>query len=480
MEHSTQRRTALPLWAQVLIALVLGVCVGALLNGPGQWGERAVHQQELKVAQYKLKQAERDGLPTAELTGAVEEARLLVSSVAAPGWSEALMAVCETAGQLFLRLIKWIVVPLIFCSIVKSIADLGDITRLRRIGWKTVLYYSVTTALAVLLGLVLVNLLKPGGAGLAALSAGAPEVAEAAPPTPRELLLRIVPTNPVEALATGDSLQIIFSAILFGIGLGILHHRSREGETSAAGTTIAVMGSIADVTILIIQWILRLLPLAVLCLMARAVGQAGLELIAQLAKYMLTVVLGLALHGYVVLLAIFVLFTRRNPLRFLSRISEALVTSFSTASSSATLPVTMDRCERRVGVSERIASFVLPLGATVNMDGTALYESVAAMFIAQAYGIELSLGQQVMVFLTATLAAIGAAGIPEAGLVTMALVLNAVGLPLEGIGIIVAVDRVLDMCRTSVNVLGDAVGATIIAHSEGELAPPSDDVKEAA
>lgn len=451
----------LQLYHLVLIALAAGIALGWAINGPGQWEQRIVHEREVKVGEYRIRAAERDGLQVepSDLE-AVQRAGESLSRLDTPRWSMVAMGLCGTMGDLFLRLIKMIVVPLIFFSIVHSVANLGDIARLSRIGLKTVIYYTTTTGLAVLLGLVLVNLIRPGVGGQL-FSSGAPEAAEMAPPTPTELLLRIVPTNPVQAMAETDSLQIIFFALCLGVALGVMGAK--------AHIAVRLSGILMDAMIVIVHWVLKLLPFAVLALMARAVGQAGISLIAQLAKYMTTVVVGLGIHGYLVLLSGLWLLARIKPWAFVKGIAAALVTSFSTASSSATLPITMEECEEKVGIGERITSFVCPLGATVNMDGTALYESVAAMFIAQAYGIELSLGQQVMVFLTATLAAVGAAGIPEAGLVTMAIVLNAVGLPLEGIGIIVAVDRVLDMCRTSVNVLGDCVGAAIVARSEGDI-----------
>jgi Na+/H+-dicarboxylate symporter len=455
-------RKGLQLYHWVAIALLLGVALGWAINGPGQWEQRVVYERQVNIAEYKIRQAEREGRePAPEALQDLAQAEAALEAAETPAWSSVTMEICRTAGQLFLRLIKMIVVPLIFFSIVYSVANLGDMARLSRIGWKTVLYYTCTTGMAVLLGLVLVNIIQPGVGANNLLSSGAPEAAEAGPPTPTELLLRIVPDNPIRAMAETDSLQIIFFALCLGVALGVMGKKAR--------VVVEIAEVLMDAMIVIVHWILKLLPFAVLALMARAVGQAGISLILQLAKYMLTVVLGLAIHGYVVLLAALWIFARIQPWRFVKGVAPALITSFSTASSSATLPITMEECENKVGIKERITSFVCPLGATINMDGTALYESVAAMFIAQAYGIELSLGEQVMVFLTATLAAIGAAGIPEAGLVTMAIVLRAVGLPLEGIGIIVAVDRVLDMCRTSVNVLGDCIGAAIVARSEGEL-----------
>jgi proton glutamate symport protein len=229
--------------------------------------------------------------------------------------------------------------------------------------------------------------------------------------------------------------------------------------------------SLNDAMMKMADWIIKLTPVGVFALLAAVVAQTGPSIFANLGKYMVTVLLGLAVHAAITLPLLLKFVGRVNPAHYVPQLAPALTTAFSTSSSSATLPVTIDCVEDRAGVSPRVSSFVLPIGATINMDGTALYESIAAVFIAQVYGIDLTIGQQVLVFLTATLAAIGAAGIPSAGLVTMAIVLNAVGLPLEGIGMILAVDRILDMCRTTVNVWGDAVGCAVVARLEGEPIP---------
>jgi solute carrier family 1 (neuronal/epithelial high affinity glutamate transporter), member 1 len=238
-----------------------------------------------------------------------------------------------------------------------------------------------------------------------------------------------------------------------------------------ADPLIGVFDSLNEAMLKMADWVIQLTPFGVFALLARVVIETGPSIFANLGKYMFTVLLGLAIHALVVLPLLLKYMGRTSPSRYFACVAPALTTAFSTASSSATLPLTMDCVESRAGLSKRVSSFVLPIGATINMDGTALYESVAAVFIAQAYGIDLSFPQQVVVFLTATLAAIGAAGIPSAGLVTMAIVLNAVGLPLEGIGMILAVDRLLDMCRTTVNVWGDTVGCAVVSRFEGEPIP---------
>lgn len=275
-----------------------------------------------------------------------------------------------------------------------------------------------------------------------------------------DILLEIVPTNLFQALASGDILPIIFFSLLLGTALTVIGERGAVVQRFFEGAFEAVLR--------IVDWIMWLAPLGVMALLATTVAEMGIDLFATLFKYVVTVLVGLAFHGVITLGVVLWTFGGIDPWRYAQQMARALMTAFSTDSSSATLPVTME-CVEQAGISNRVSSFVLPLGATVNMDGTALYEAVAAMFIAQVYGIDLSFSQQVVIFLTATLAAIGAAGVPSAGLVTMIIVLRSVGLPLEGIGILVGIDRLLDMCRTTVNVWGDAVGARIIARSEGEL-----------
>jgi Na+/H+-dicarboxylate symporter len=264
-------------------------------------------------------------------------------------------------------------------------------------------------------------------------------------------------------MANMEILPVIVFSLFFGAVLTTLGQRGRPLIDFFDGLN-EVMMKMADLVI-------KLTPIGVFALIGQVVAETGISIFANLGKYMMTVLLGLMVHACVTLPLLLRLFGRFSPKKFLGHVSPALTTAFSTASSSATLPLTLDCVTRRAGIPPRIGSFVLPLGATINMDGTALYESVAAVFIAQVYGIELAFYQQVLIFLTATLAAIGAAGIPSAGLVTMAIVLKAVGLPLEGIGMILAVDRILDMCRTTVNVWGDTVGCSVIARWQGEQLP---------
>jgi Na+/H+-dicarboxylate symporter len=305
-----------------------------------------------------------------------------------------------------------------------------------------------------------VNLIDPG-VGAVLQPAETPEVIlKEQPPTFINLLRNLIPTNPFDAIARTDMLQIIMFSLIFGIALNLLGQRGASLRR--------FLQEVLDVTMVVVHWILALLPLGVAFLLARALGLAGWDVISPLLRYMGAVLAGLLIHGLIVLPLILWVLGRCSPVRFFKGMSKAMLTAFSTSSSSATLPVTMECVENELNVPPRVSRFMLPVGATVNMDGTALYEAVAALFIAQVYGIELAFSQQVIVLFTASLAAIGAAGIPSAGLFTMVIVLQSVGLPVEGIGLILAVDRFLDMFRTMVNVEGDAAGAVIMARWEKE------------
>lgn len=362
-------------------------------------------------------------------------------------------------GDIFISLLKMIIVPLIMASMVTGIVSIGNIRKLGRIGIRTFAYYMATTLLAVTVGLVLVNLLKPGvGAELAAETAFEPGSHQV--PSVAKTILDIVPKNIFKAMADDKVLSVIFFSLLLGAAL------SSVGQ--AAKPIITFFDSLNTVMMKITDWIMRLAPLGVFALMAHTIGTTGLAVIRPLTLYIITVLAGLAIHACLTLPLLLMLFAKFSPFRFISHMFSAVATAFSTASSAATLPISMECLEKNTGISNKITSFVMPLGATINMDGTALYEAVAAMFIAQAYAIQLTFAQQLIIVLTATLASIGAAAIPSAGLVTMVIVLRAVGLPLEGIGMILAVDRILDMCRTAVNVWGDSCGTAVIARLEGE------------
>ena len=369
-------------------------------------------------------------------------------------------------GDVFLRGLNMVIVPLIFTSIMTGVASVGTAENLGRLGLKTMGYYLFSTLLAILTGFFFVQLIKPGVGADLGLQVPVEEIS-----TGKEsfgqTLINIVPANIIRAMAEAHMLSIIFFAILAGFFV------TRVGEKSRV-LLIDVTNAILDVIMKITLFVIKFTPLGVFSIIAKVLSQQILsgnqvgEIIGSMGVYFLTVLLGLTVQGFVTLPLLVKFLGRANPVKHMKNMSTVLLTAFSTSSSNATLPLTMETVERKNGVSNKISSFTLPLGATINMNGTALYECVAVMFIAQAYGIDLSLGQQLVVIFTALLAAIGSAGIPMAGLVMMAVVLNAVGLPLEGIGLILAVDRILDMFRTAINVYGDTCGAVIIAKSEGE------------
>lgn len=368
-------------------------------------------------------------------------------------------------GDLFLRGLLMIVIPLILSSLISGVTNIGTAEKLGRIALKTFVFYVLTTLLAIVTGLFLVNLLKPGvGADL-----GFSQKIESLESVERsfgDTLIHIVPTNIFKAFAENEMLATIFMAILIGYFIMKLTPRYRTILTDFFNATFELMMKIT-------MFVIRFAPLGIFAIVARIVSEQSdlVELFSRLGLYMIVVISGLAIHSLILLPLIILLLGRVNPLKHYRAISTPLLTAFTTASSNATLPLSMEAVEHTCGVSNRITSFTLPLGATINMNGTALYECVAVMFIAQAYGIHLTVVQQIVVVFTALLAAIGSAGVPMAGLVMMTIVLSAVSLPLEGIGLILAVDRILDMFRTTVNVLGDTCGAVIVARSEGEALP---------
>jgi len=414
----------LKIHTQILIAIVVGVVVGVVLNG---------HIERAHVAGEQIERAD----VVCKYAGSV-----------------------KLIGDLFIRLLEMLIVPLIMASMVTGVVSIGNVRSLGRIGFRTFAYYLATTLLAVAVGLVLVNVIAPG-AGVE-MPASQEETQEAThkPPTAGSIITDMVPENIVGAMAQSKFLSVIFFSLLLGVALSTVGEKARP--------LIELFDALNSVMLKITGWIMHLAPFGVCALMAYIVGNLGIDVIKDLAKYMATVVLGLGIHACVTLPILLFVFARYSPLRFFRHVFSAVATAFSTASSAATLPITMDCLEENAGISNKVTSFVIPLGATVNMDGTALYEAVAAMFIAQAYGIEMTLVQQIVIMLTATLASIGAAAIPSAGLFTMMIVLNTVGLPLEGLAMIWAVDRLLDMCRTAVNVWGDSCGTAIVAKLEGE------------
>lgn len=363
-------------------------------------------------------------------------------------------------GELFLDLLRMIVLPLIVVSVTLSIMNIGNPGKL---GLKTIVYYTVTTGISVFIGIMVVTMIHPGE-GTSFITGSMPEVIKGKEQLGvTEILETLVTPNIFKAAADYQILPLIVVSILFGIAFGKLGNEN--------DLIVRIFRLLDKAIMMVVHWIIALTPVGIFALIASRLGEAGgggevLRLVNQLGKYVLCVVLGLAIHGLIVLPAILIIFGKRNPFTYLSKLSQALLTALSTSSSSATLPLTMTNVIEDAKVSDRVGRFVLPLGATINMDGTALYEAVAVIFIAQSYGIMLGTPDLIIIFLTATLAAVGAAGIPEAGLVTMVLVLQAVGLPLEGIGLILAIDWLLDRFRTTVNVWGDSVGAAVIDQLE--------------
>ena len=361
-------------------------------------------------------------------------------------------------GDLFLRLLKMVIIPLIFTSLVSGVASLGSARSVGRVGIRTMIYYTLSTTIAITIGLAFVNIIRPGAHLDLASSASLPEDFSSTIQTLPEFILRMVPDNIISAMAAGEVLPVIFFALLFGLFLTRLHG---PGVDSVRKVVDGVLDIIQTLTLAIV----RLAPIGIFALLAREVARSGPGIIWDLRYYFIAVGSGLLLHGVVVLPAVLYLLGNRRPLAYARSVAPAIATAFSTASSAATLPLTME-CAELAGNRRGVASFVLPLGATINMDGTALYEAVAALTIAQMYGIELGIGQQALVLVAALLASVGAAGIPMAGLVMLVVVLQAVGLPLEGIGTIIAVDRVLDMMRTATNVWSDLVGTAVVNRFE--------------
>jgi Na+/H+-dicarboxylate symporter len=385
-------------------------------------------------------------------------------------------------GTIFINLLKLIAVPLILASLIVGITSLNDIAKLSRMGGKTIGIYIVTTMLALTIGLTVVNIIQPGNYlpvetqeqlmegyqdNIEGADKSAQEVMDRSPMT---FLVDIVPENFfASASDNGNMLQVVFVALLMGIGL-------MQIPAEKSKSLVNFFDSLNEVIIKIVDLIMKVAPYGVFALMAGVIvdlagddiGQA-LDLLGALFWYTFVVVLGLFLHLMIVYSGLFKIFSKMKLRDFFKAIRPAMLLGFSTSSSAATLPVTMERVEKNVGVDEEVSSFVLPIGATINMDGTSLYQAVAAVFIAQALGMDLGIAQQITIVLTATLASIGAAGVPGAGIIMLVIVLQAIQVPVEGIALILGVDRILDMCRTAVNITGDAAVSVAVAHTEGLL-----------
>ena len=365
-------------------------------------------------------------------------------------------------GQGFIKLMKMLVVPLVFCSLVCGSMSIGDTKKLGTVGVRTLAFYLATTALAVTVALTVGNILDPGvGLDMTAVQSNAAEVQTMEATSLTQTLLNIIPDNPIGSLASGNMLQIIVFALIVGIILAKLGER--------AETVSNFFNQFNDVMMEMTMMVMSLAPIGVFCLISRTFATIGFSAFVPLAKYMIGVLLALVIQCFVIYLGLLKVFTGLNPIKFIKNFFPVMAFAFSTATSNATIPMSIDTLAKKMGVSKKISSFTIPLGATINMDGTAIMQGVAVVFAAQAFGIELGLAEYITVIGTATLASIGTAGVPSVGLVTLTMVFNSVGLPVEAIGLIMGIDRILDMSRTAVNITGDAVCTTIVAKQNKAL-----------
>ena len=365
-------------------------------------------------------------------------------------------------GQGFIRLMKMLVVPLVFCSIVCGSMSIGDTKKLGAVGVRTLIFYLTTTALAVTVALSVGNLLNPGiGLDMSKIKSSADAVETMESTSLISTILNIIPDNPINSLASGNMLQIIVFALIVGLILAKIGDR--------AETVANFISQFNDIMMEMTMMVMAIAPVGVFCLVARTFANIGFSALVPLAKYMIAVLLALALQCLGVYQIMLKIFTGLNPIRFLKKFFPVMAFAFSTATSNATIPLSIDTLDKKVGVSKKISSFTIPLGATINMDGTSIMQGVAVVFAAQAFGIHLDMMDYITVIGTATLASIGTAGVPSVGLVTLTMVFNSVGLPVEAIGLIMGIDRILDMVRTAVNITGDAVCTTIVAKQNNAL-----------
>ncbi|MEO1584601.1 MAG: dicarboxylate/amino acid:cation symporter [Planctomycetota bacterium] len=459
------KRKGLALHWKILIGLVLGVVVGLVINlawSDNTWSSLGVDDPASFIASGQAMQdSKAEGGPN-EQAGAVAHAAVFVRNAT------------EFVGDLFMNGLRFIAVPIVLFSLAAGIASLNDTAKVGRIGVKTITIYLATTAVAISVGLVAANIIGPGNGfpedvreQLASEQRSSADsridsAAEQNARTTWSILLDIFPTNPFAAMAAGNTLQVVVVGLLVGISLTLI---PRED----ASPVIRIFDGMTKITIKIVEIVLLIAPFAVFALIVTVIADLGVEVLQKLVAYCLTAVLGLALMMFVVYPTVLRALTPVKYGRFFRAISPAQLLAFSSSSSGATMPVTMECVEKRLGVEEDISSFVIPVGATINMDGTALYQGVAAAFIAQMYGLSLTLGDQLTIVLTATLASIGTAAVPGVGIVMLVIVLESVGIPLEGIAVILGVDRIIDMCRTSCNVTGDCMVAAVVASSESEL-----------
>lgn len=369
--------------------------------------------------------------------------------------------VLSPLGDIFLRAIKMLVVPLVLCSLITGVASIGDVKKLGRVGVRTIIYYTLTTALAITLALGVASIIKPGiGTGVA-LSQVKESVETAEAPFIMDVFVNMIPTNPIEAMVNGDMLQIIVFAIIFGICITLIGEKVKP--------LLDIITEINEVLLKMIGIIMLAAPIGVFALISKVIMLQGASVLIPLLKYILTVALGLAIQCILVYGLALKVLGKVNPIKFYKKFWPVMLVACSTSSSNATIPINLETCEEKLGASKSIASFTIPLGATINMDGTAVMQGVAAIFIAQLVGADLTMNQMLMVVLTATLASIGTAGVPGAGAVMLSMVLQQIGLPLEGVALVLSVDRIVDMLRTTVNITGDAAATIIMSNMEKEL-----------
>ncbi len=366
----------------------------------------------------------------------------------------------QLTGQVFLRAIMMVVVPLVFISLVNGAASMGDIQKLGRVGAKTIIFYLATTTLAIILALVLGSIAKPGiGLDLASIEIVETTIGEKTGLV--QILYEIIPRNPIQAMAEGNMLQIIVFAILTGVGLSLIGEKGNS--------IIKLFEDLNELIMKLVEIVMLFAPIGVFGLIAKTFATEGIAVLLPLAKYVIAVYIGLIIHAVIVYGGLFKSLTGLSIGKFYKKFLPAISVAFSTASSGATIPVSLDICENHLGINKEIASFTIPLGSTINMDGTAIMQGIGTFFIAQVYNVPMTIGMLATVVMTATLASIGTAGVPGAGAIMLSMVLQSAGLPLEGIGLIMGVDRLVDMGRTAVNVTGDAVCTTIIAKQENEI-----------
>lgn len=363
-------------------------------------------------------------------------------------------------GQMFIRAMQMLVVPLVFFSIADGCRNMGDTKTLGKVGIRIVLFYLLTTALAIIIALSLASIINPGKGMNMELGSNEFKMDTGEKTSMKDTLLNMIPTNPIEALAKGDMLQIIIFAVIVGLLIA-----GMEDRMETLGNIITEMN---DLMMSMTMAVMKLAPIGVFFLIARTFSNLGYDVILSMLSYMISVILGLAFQLLIVYMLLLTIFVRVNPFSFLKKYFPVMTFAFSTASSNATVPLNIQILED-IGVDKKISSFTIPLGATINMDGTAIMQGVAVVFISNAYGIDLTLNDYITVILTATIASVGTAGIPSVGLVTLSMVLSSVGLPVEGIAMIMGIDRILDMARTAINTTGDASGTMIVANSVGSF-----------